>query len=214
MKKYAVILFGLVVLGVCLVGLWLSQDQKLDQTVFFQTTASIRNLQSHDYQLATLLPEAKLNRMFDHEKLFDTYYQISEEFDNLRYEALFEEIESSPAMSEAVSGFEAKFVEREQRLEAFVESNTAAVESLRNVMNASDNIQKLSEQLRSNEANLLRALAAKNNLIQNQLISPNRLELDENLIQPLLVRSLTQAGSRVQLQESVDLYNESLHPTV
>ena len=51
MKKYAIILFALILLGIGLTIVFFTQDEKLDQTVFLQTTESIRNLQSLDKNL-------------------------------------------------------------------------------------------------------------------------------------------------------------------
>jgi len=109
MKKYAIILLVLILIGLALTVRLLTQEQRLDQTVFLQTTESIRNLQALDKNLALLLNQSLYNASFEHARLTDTNYQISEEFDNLRFEALFEEIEGSPNLSDAVAKFEEQF---------------------------------------------------------------------------------------------------------
>lgn len=125
MKKYIFILFILLAIGAGLAVLFFSQDEKLDQTVFIQTTESIRNLQSLDKNLLLRLNQSRFNPQFDNEQLGELNYQISEEFDNLRYEALFEEIEQSPSLSKAVQQFEQKFGARDDVLSTYIDGNTA-----------------------------------------------------------------------------------------
>ena len=110
MKKYAIILLIMIAIGVALAVQNVTQTQRLDQTVFLQTTESIRNLQSLDKNLSVLLNQSRFSAGFDHEQLLDTNYEISEEFDNLRFDALFEEIEGSPELSAAVQRFEEQFL--------------------------------------------------------------------------------------------------------
>ena len=123
MKKYAITLFLLILIGVGLTAFLFTQDEKLDQTVFLQTTESIRNLQTLDKNLLVLLDQSRFNSDFDHDALLETSYQLSEEFSNLRYDALFEEIESSPALSEAVINFDENYASREEELEIYAEAN-------------------------------------------------------------------------------------------
>ncbi len=144
MKKYAIILFILVIIGVGLTVLFFTQDEKLDQTVFVQTTESIRNLQSLDKNLLLLLNQSRFNPQFDNEQLGELNYQISEEFDNLRYEALFEEIEQSPDLSEAINQFEEKFGSREDVLNTYIDGNAGISQSLLKV-------QTLSKELQAND---------------------------------------------------------------
>lgn len=130
MKKYAIILLVLLVIGIGLSIVLFTQEKKLDQTVFLQTTESIRNLQTLDKNLRLLLTQSRYNSKFDHEQLTELNYQISEEFDNLRFDALFEEIEGSPELSEAIDAFEKRFVTREEQLENYIEENTQIAKDL------------------------------------------------------------------------------------
>jgi len=142
MKKYAIILFFLIVIGIALIVRFLTQDERLDQTVFIQTTESIRNLQALDKNFSLLLSQSRFNSDFDHESLSDTNYQISEEFDNLRFDALFEEIEASPDLSNAVAEFEKQFLSREETLESYIEGNTEISESLAKITAISESLQQ------------------------------------------------------------------------
>lgn len=144
MKKYAIILFVLILIGVGLSVQLFTQEEKLDQTVFLQTTVSIRNLQTLDKNLRLLLNQSRFNIKFEHEQLSDLNYQISEEFDNLRFDALFEEIEGSPELSEAVSAFKKEFAEREEKLDGYIEGNVSLSQSLLT-------IQELTNTLEQNE---------------------------------------------------------------
>jgi len=148
MKKYAIILLVLILIGLALTVRLLTQEQRLDQTVFLQTTESIRNLQALDKNLALLLNQSLYNASFEHARLTDTNYQISEEFDNLRFEALFEEIEGSPNLSDAVAKFEEQFIEREETLDAYVEGNTAISKSLAAINTAT---KQLNQKLRATQ---------------------------------------------------------------
>ena len=130
MKKYAIILTVLTLIGIGLSGLLCTQDEKLDQAVFIQTTDSIRNLQNLDKNLLVYLSQSRFNADFDHEVLFETNYQLSEEFSNLRYEALFEEIEASEELSAAIKQFDDRYISREEELEIYVDENQKVISAL------------------------------------------------------------------------------------
>jgi len=164
MKKYAIILFILVLIGVGLTVLFFTQDEKLDQTVFIETTESIRNLQSLDKNLLLLLNQSRFDPQFDNEQLGELNYQISEEFDNLRYNALFEEIEKSAELSEAVVRFKEKFDSRDDVLNSYIDGNTEISQSLSKVQSLSSQLQvdvnigaqkELIDALTENKAELL-----------------------------------------------------------
>ncbi len=131
----------MLIIGVGLAVAFFSQDEKLDETVFLQTTESIRNLQASDKNLSVMLNQSQLDPGFEHESLWELYYQISEEFDNLRYEALFEEIEQSESLSAAVAGFEAEFGSEEALLESYVTSNSKLGASILAVQQLTDGLQ-------------------------------------------------------------------------
>jgi signal transduction histidine kinase len=142
MKKYAIILLTLVLIGSALSLRLLTQEQKLDQTVFLQTTKSIRHLQSLDQKFSLLLNQSRYNANFEHEQLGDTHYEISEEFDNLRFDALFEEIEASASLSQAVGQFETQFAARETTLEEYVASNSRISSSIGTINQVTEQIQQ------------------------------------------------------------------------
>jgi len=137
MRAYGIILllFGLV--GLALAVQFFTQDRKLDQTVFLRTTESIRNLQTLDKNLRLLLNQSRFNGRFDHHRLRDTNFELSVEFDNLRFDALFEEIESSVKLSQTVTAFETAFTSRDELLEQYISVNTQITESLLRVNSAS-----------------------------------------------------------------------------
>lgn len=141
MKKYAITLLVLTLIGIGLTVLLFTQDEKLDQTVFLQTTESIRNLQTLDKNLLVLLTQSRFNSKFDHDVLTDTSYQLSEEFSNLRFDALFEEIEGSPELSKAVENFDNSYASREEELEIYVEANSAVSQALQQVKDSTKRIQ-------------------------------------------------------------------------
>ena len=189
MKKYAIILLVLIVIGIALSVQLFTQEEKLDQTVFLQTTESIRSLQTLDKNLRLLLNQSRFNLKFDHDQLSELNYQISEEFDNLRFDALFEEIEQSPELSAAVSAFEEKFADRDEKLEAYIEGNLSISQNLVttrelfNTLDQNDNVRTQSAFLKSLAANktTLLDLALGNDLKSDLAVAPLEEELDAEL---------------------------------
>ena len=142
MRNYAIILLVLGFIGLALTVQFFTQDKKLDQTVYLRTTESIRNLQTIDENLRLLLNQSRFNSRFDHHHLRDTNFELSREFDNLRFDALFEEIESSVKLSQTVTAFETAFNTRDQLLEQYISANTQITESLLVVNRTSRVLQK------------------------------------------------------------------------
>lgn len=133
MKKYALIIATLILFGLVLAFSLFTQEQQLDKDVFIETTESIRNLQSLDKTLLLLIHQSRYNSEFDNDELADTNEQISEEFDNLRYEALSNEVESNPKLKRSFENFETHFSTRQQKLTDYSESNVAISNSLINI---------------------------------------------------------------------------------
>jgi len=163
MKKYAFILVILILVGIGLGVQFFTQDDKLDQTVFLETTESIRNLQSLDKSLLLLLNQSRFDSDFDHLQIYEIDYQISEELDNLRYEALFEEIENSPDLNKVIEQFRTQFESREELLDTYEEGNVSIAESLVTVSGLSANLRanpaissqiKLADSITQNEIQL------------------------------------------------------------
>ena len=140
MKKYAFIITILILVGLALAFRFFTQEQRLDKDVFIETTESIRNLQALDKNLLLLLYQSRYNSEFDNDELADTNEQISEEFDNLRYEALFDEVKNSANLELAIKKFDEHFQSRQEVLNEYIESNIS-------ISNALINISVLSYQL-------------------------------------------------------------------
>jgi len=216
MKKYAIILLVLIVIGVALSVQLFTQEEKLDQTVFLQTTESIRNLQTLDKNLRLLLNQSRFNIKFDHEQLSELNYQISEEFDNLRFDALFEEIEGSPELSLAVSDFEEKFVVREEKLEAYIDGNISLSQSLVTTQELTDTLDQ-NEIIRS-QAAFLKSLAANktalfdltlgSDLKSTLLVVQPELEIPEELA--LVIGNYHKAITNIKERhlDTLNLYND------
>lgn len=179
MKKYAITLFILTLIGIGLTILLFTQDEKLDQMVFQDTTESIRNLQTLDKNLLVLLNQSRFNSDFDHDTLIDTSYELSEEFSNLRYEALFEEIEASPALSRAVKKFDDSYAAREQELEIYAEANSAVSKALPTLSNSTNALQ--STDLGDSEGSINSALSRTNAQIYAITLGNKAENLDQLL---------------------------------
>ena len=163
MKFYLLILFTLIIIGLGLAYNFFNQEEKLDETVFLTTTDSIRNLQTLDKNLLILLQQSRFNAQFDNESLSETHYQLSEEFDNLRYDALFEEIEASESLSNAIDNFDEKFFMRDEVLEEYISSNVLVSESLNTI--------------RSSLATMNLAETAQDNSLAKQLIEQTNSDI-------------------------------------
>lgn len=193
MKKYAIILSILTLIGLVLTVVLFTQEKKLDQTVFIQTTESIQNLQTLDKNLLVLLSQSYLNNQFNHDSLLDTSYQLSEEFSNLRYEALFEEIESSPPLSSAIENFDQHYASREKKLEEYIETNSGLAAALASIKTATDNIQALPAS--PNQGEISQLLGAINTPLFSLAINGALPEKEsiENLVNELQVEAPTDA---------------------
>lgn len=200
MKKYAIILLVLIVIGIALTVQLFTQEEKLDQTVFLQTTESIRSLQTLDKNLRLLLNQSRFNLKFDHEQLSELNYQISEEFDNLRFDALFEEIERSPELSAAVSAFEEKFVSRDEKLEAYIDGNISLSQSLVTIRDLFNTLDQ-DDSVRAQSAFLKSLAANKTSLLD--------LVLGNDLNNSLAVASLEVEVS-TELTNSIEKYRNAL----
>jgi len=133
MRKYLITLLVLILIGLGLTVQFFTQGQRLDQDVYLRTTESIRSLQTLDKNLRLLLNQSRFNSQFDHHNLRDTHYELSAEFDNLRFEALFEEIESSSQLSGTVTAFEQAFTDRDALLEQYIAANITIIKQLSEV---------------------------------------------------------------------------------
>jgi len=211
MKKYALILVFLIMVGVGLGVLFFTQDEKLDQTVFLETTESIRNLQSLDKNLLLLLNQSRFDSEFDHLQIYEVDYQISEEFDNLRYEALFEEIEKNPDLSAAIETFKTQFDSREELLDGYEEGNVAIAQNL-------VNIARLGGELRTNKD-----IASQTDLANSFVVNENKLfglalgrqfDVDLSVIGSTIELSAPAQAQLDEYHEAVNTIKESYGPTV
>ncbi len=205
MKKYAIILLLLIGVGIALSISLFTQEQRLDQTVFQQTTESIRNLQSSDKNLSLLLSRSRYNIGFDHEQLYDVNYEISDEFDNLRFDALFEESEASPRLSEAINRFYDQVITREEGLETYVASNESLLANLERIKELSAVLLDASQ---SNEISATLFTVDRNTAQLLNLALSDKAQASANA-QGLSLELLntSQVDASVGLSESVEQYN-------
>ena len=123
MRGYALVLILFVAIGVLLAYLFFKQEQKFDKSTRLQTTASIRNLQSHEKSLRFLLIQSRLNPNFDYASLRAARSDIIAEFDMFRFGVLFEEIEKKARLSEAFNQYEDKIQFIDKVLERYIDQN-------------------------------------------------------------------------------------------
>ena len=123
MKKYLFVLFLLAGFGLVLGYLTVRDNNRLDSEVYLQTSESIRNLKLLSNDVDMLLLSSRLGSVPKHEQLSDAIFAVSEEFDNLRYDALFEEIEANPVLNDAVAEFDNALRTRQENIDQFIDSN-------------------------------------------------------------------------------------------
>lgn len=179
MKKYALILSLLVLIGLALTTRFFTQETQLDNEVFIETTKSIRNLQSLDKNLLLLIYQSRYNSEFDNDELIQTHERISEEFDNLRYEALFSEIENSVKINNAIMKFDDHFRSRQETLQNYIQNNMAISESLINISLLTYQLSDESDNniaIAAQSVNLQALIAKINALIYDFVIGENLQE--------------------------------------
>ena len=222
MKIYATILLLMVLIGIALTVYLVSTGSRLDQTVFQQTTKSIRSLQAIDKTLQQLLTKSQFVGVADHQQLDELNYQLSEEFDNLRYDALFEEIEGSPILSHAVQHADQLFNLRDQYLESYLALNrdfASALNDLRNdtflLRHTNDTERSSTDLLTLNEINLLLmdlATGMPGSLDTNLLQNPTtNLEAHAQKIARLYPQTIAalERVSQVPIAEQLDKIEEA-----
>jgi signal transduction histidine kinase len=138
MKKYFIVLFLLISVGIGLAYITIKQNMLLDDEVYLETTESVRNLKLLDNQINLLLFGIRYANYSDYNTLEDRVVALSDEFDNLRYEALFEEIESSEALGNATIGFEKEWVKKQDHIDSFVENHQTLLEANSDFLQASE----------------------------------------------------------------------------
>ncbi len=121
MKKYTIGLVILIFVGAALSYFTLRQNNAFDEDVYLKTTASIRNLKIIDNTINILLFQMRYEDIKSYVALEELGYNLSDEFDNLRFEALLGEIESSPELENETIGFDRALAEKLENIEKFIE---------------------------------------------------------------------------------------------
>lgn len=129
MKKYVITLLLLISLGVALAYFTVQQNLQYNEEVYLKTTASIRNLKLIDNNINILLFKIRHQNQSSYDELEQLGFDLNEEFDNLRFEALFEEIEKSTALGTATANFEKALRDKEDNITAFIENNQSLMQA-------------------------------------------------------------------------------------
>lgn len=157
MKKYILSLLGLIVIGILLAYFTIQQNLLLDDDVYLDTTASVRNLKIIDNNINTLLFTVRHKIKENYLELEQRSIDLSEEFDNLRFDALFEEIESSQALNIATTLFEQELLQKQEHIRQFIKNHQLLVEANTHFSDAAQidsDINKITEKL-SLEADII-----------------------------------------------------------
>lgn len=122
MKKYIIGLSILIAIGIALAYLSYKESQLLDDDVYVNTTLSIRNLQAINNDIDIALFNIRHNNK-NEDSINILIETLSEEFDNLRFDALFEEIEANDNLQKATTNFETVWLHKLENIEAFVNNH-------------------------------------------------------------------------------------------
>jgi len=125
MKKYTITLLLLIASGLVLAYFTIKQSLEIDQEVYLETSKSVRHLKVLDNSLNLLLFRIRYEDNNSYDSLEELSISISDEFDNLRFEALFEEIESSDALNNATIEFGDRLANKQEHIEQFIEHHRA-----------------------------------------------------------------------------------------
>ncbi len=121
MKKYTITVLFLIAAGVYLGYLSIKQSTTIDESVYLETSKSVRFLKTLDSSINLLLFKLNYEKVSAYTTLDQLNDSISSEFDELRFEALFEEIERSPDLDAKAEDFGDNLVAKQISTEQFVE---------------------------------------------------------------------------------------------
>jgi signal transduction histidine kinase len=189
MKKYLISLSILILIGLGLAYITIKQNMLLDDEVYLETTESVRNLKLLDNQINVLLFSIRHENNENYGILEERGTALSDEFDNLRYEALFEEIESSPKLDNATIAFEKELIGKQDYIRAFIKSHQALIEANIAFTATSDNnspINKIVEKLSLRAEIISVTISFYQYLEQNSQINKDRLNNDTAQIQGMI----------------------------
>ena len=156
MKKYIIALFVLVIVGIVLAYITFKQSAALDDEVYLETTASIRNLKLLNNTVNNLIVRIRYQNTQRYATLEELSTNINDEFDNLRFEALFEEIELSSELVSATTGVEQALGEKINHIEKFIHQHKSSQQAQIKLTNyIQGNTDFLNTKKRSNIDNLI-----------------------------------------------------------
>lgn len=121
MKKYTITILLLIFAGIYLGYLAVKQSITIDEGVYLETSKSIRFLKTLDTSINLLLFKLNYEKADAYSTLDQLNVSISDEFDALRFEALFEEIERSPDLDTKAENFGDRLIEKQRSTESFIE---------------------------------------------------------------------------------------------
>ncbi len=121
MKKYTITVLLLIAAGLYLGYLSIKQSATIDESVYLKTSESVRFLKTLDNSINLLLFKLNYEKASAYTTLNQLNDSISTEFDELRFEALFEEIERSPDLDAKAEDFGDNLIAKQRSTEQFVE---------------------------------------------------------------------------------------------
>ena len=121
MKKYTITVLLLIAAGIYLGYLSIKQSTTIDESVYLETSESVRFLKTLDNSINLLLFKLNYEKANAYTTLDQLNDSISSEFDELRFEALFEEIERSPDLDAKAEDFGDNLIAKQISTEQFIE---------------------------------------------------------------------------------------------
>lgn len=151
MKKYIAIILLLIAVGVVLGFFTFKENQQLEEEVHIKTNQAIRNMKLLDNSLNVLLFKARYGLENNYDKIAQIINDLSEEFDYLRYTALFEEIEQNEALNQAVINYDEQSIIKQDLVESFKTNNAVLINSSRYLPILGEQMYDIAKKLKDGE---------------------------------------------------------------
>ena len=204
MKRYAIILAILVLVGVALAYYLLVQEKQTGKSVLDEAIVSLGELHVLDQKLNIELNNSRFNLSYNHDTLFDLNFEISEKFDELRFGILIDHIEVGTPVDLALSNFSNNFLEREQELERYVEINSLVSKGLNDALTITADLQT---SFLGDQAHELNDLVSKTNDEIYRFTLSDTFDESEVATQNKLIAQLTELQFEVPQNLTIPLAN-------
>ena len=151
MRKYIAIILLLIVIGAVLGYFTFKENQQLKEEIHIKSTEAIRSMKILDNSLNVLLFKVRYGLETNYDKVAQITNELSEEFDYLRYTALFEEIEEFESLNKAVLNYDEQSIIKQELVENFKTNNAVLVNSSRYLPILGEQMYEIAKKIKNSE---------------------------------------------------------------